>query len=279
MSGLPANPPKITKNIDGFRRQLTELPAFRALLRAVEADFYTDLPMPSPVLDLGCGDGHFASVAFTRKLTTGLDPWWGPLCEAQLRDRYQGLTHASGANAPFASASFATIISNSVLEHIPDLDPVLHEVSRILKPGGWFYFCVPSTHFRQYLSVARALDRIKANRLAEFYRRFFDRISRHQAYQTPAEWMSQLSDAGLVVQRWWAYFSPAALTALEWGHPFGLPTVVVKKLTHRWLLAPKRWNLFLTEKILRPYYLEQPSDEGAYLFFVAQKPPRTDQST
>ena len=55
MSGLPANPPKITKNIDGFRRQLTELPAFRALLRAVEADFYTDLPMPSPCLIWGVG--------------------------------------------------------------------------------------------------------------------------------------------------------------------------------------------------------------------------------
>ena len=152
MSVLPANPPKVTKNIAGFRQQLTELPAFRALLRSVEVDFYTHLPMPSPVLDLGCGDGHFASVAFNRTLTIGLDPWWEPLREAQSRARYQWLTHASGATAPFADASFATIISNSVLEHIPALDPVLHEASRILKPGGWFYFCVPSPHFRRYLS-------------------------------------------------------------------------------------------------------------------------------
>ncbi len=272
MSVLPANPPKVTKDFAGFRQQLTKLPAFRALLRAVEADFYADLPMPSPVLDLGCGDGHFASVAFTHTLTIGLDPWWEPLQEAQSYARHQWLTHASGATAPFANASFATIISNSVLEHISELDPVLHEVSRVLKPGGWFYFCVPSPHFRRYLSIARFLDRLKADRLAEAYRCLFDRISRHQSYQTPAVWTSQLSQVGLAVRRWWAYFSPAALTALEWGHPLGLPTVIVKKLTHRWLLVPKRWNLYLTERILRPYYLEQPSAEGAYYFFVVQKP-------
>ena len=272
---LPANPPKITKNIAAFRRQLAEIPAFRALLRAVEADFYADLPVPSPVLDLGCGDGHFASVTFDHPLTFGLDPWWEPLQEAQSRAQYHWLTHASGASAPFASESFATIVSNSVLEHIETLNPVLHEVSRILKPGGWFYFCVPSQNFRRYLSVARLLDKLHAVRLAESYRRLFDFISRHYSYQTPAVWNAQLAQTGLAVKRWWAYFSPAALTALEWGHPLGLPSVIAKKLTGRWLLVPKRWNLYFTESILRPYYLEQPSSEGAYLFFAVQKPSLT----
>jgi len=103
MSVLPATPPKVTKDFASFRQQLTKLPAFRALLRSVEADFYTDLPMPSPVLDLGCGDGHFASVAFTHTLTIGLDPWWEPLQEAQSHARHRWLTHASGATAPFAA--------------------------------------------------------------------------------------------------------------------------------------------------------------------------------
>ena len=269
---LPANPPEVTKSIAAFRHQLTELPAFRALLRAVEADFYSDLPMPAPVLDLGCGDGHFASVTFDRTLTIGLDPWWDPIREAQSRAQYQWLTHASGASTPFARESFSTIISNSVLEHIEDLQPVLQEVSRILKPGGWFYFCVPSQQFRKYLSVARFLDKLRATWLAEFYRRLFDRISRHYYYHSPTDWTSQLAQTGLVVKNWWAYFSPAALTALEWGHPLGLPSVLAKKLTGRWLLVPRRWNLFLTESILRPYYLEQPATKGAYLFFIVQKP-------
>jgi SAM-dependent methyltransferase len=257
---------------DTFRQQLQELPAFRALLRAVEADFYVDLPMSAPVLDLGCGDGHFASVAFTHKLDVGLDPWAGPLREAHAHDVYRILTHADGARMPFPDASFATVISNSVLEHIPDVEPVVREVARVLQPGGAFYFCVPGPNFRQFLSVARALDALRLRGLAEAYRRLFDRITRHHYYNTPEEWAARLSRAGLRVERWWSYFSPAALAALEWGHPLGLPCVLAKKLTGRWLLVPTRWNLSLTAALLRRYYEEPLPEQGAYLFFVVRKP-------
>jgi SAM-dependent methyltransferase len=272
MPKLPADIPHVTKNVKAFQRQLTELPAFRALLRAFESDFYQDLPLPAPILDLGCGDGHFASVTFDNKISVGLDPWWRPLQESKSHAKYKWLVHAQGGTTPFANESFATIISNSVLEHIESLNPVLHEVSRLLKPGGWFYFCVPSPQFRTYLSVARILDILHAFKLAEAYRRLFDRISRHKSYLTPDIWTAQLKLSGLVVTRWWAYFSPAALRALEWGHPLGLPTVIIKKLTGQWLLVPQRWNLYFTERILRQYYTEQPSTEGAYLFFVVHKP-------
>ena len=256
---------------DTFDQQLQELPAFRALLRAVEADFYVDLPMVAPVLDLGCGDGHFASVAFTHKLDVGLDPWEGPLQEARARDVYRVLTHADGARMPFPDAHFATIISNSVLEHIPSVEPVVQEVARVLQPGGAFYFCVPGPNFRQFLSVARMLDALRLRGPAEAYRRLFDRITRHHYYNTPAEWTDRLSHTGLRVERWWSYFSPAALAALEWGHPLGLPCMLAKKLTGRWLFIPTHWNLSLTAAILRRYYEEPLPEQGAYLFFVVRK--------
>lgn len=256
---------------DTFRQQLQELPAFRALLRAVEADFYADLPLPAPVLDLGCGDGHFASVAFVHKLDVGLDPWEEPLHEARARDVYRLLTHADGARMPFPDVHFATVVSNSVLEHIPDVEPVMREVARVLQPAGVFYFCVPGPNFRQFLSVARALDALRLHNLAEAYRRLFDRIARHHYYNTPEEWTARLSRVGLTVERWWSYFSPAALAALEWGHPLGLPSLLAKKLTGRWLLVPTRWNLSLTAALLHRYYAEPLPPEGACLFFVCRK--------
>jgi len=272
MSDPTAHPPQRHLNPAGFRRQLRELPAFRALLRAVEADFYTDLPMPGPVLDLGCGDGHFASVAFRQILDVGLDPWAAPLQEARQRSRYKLLTRGSGASLPFSDAAFATVVSNSVLEHIEDVEPVIAEVARVLKPGGRFYFCVPGPNFRRFLSVARALDRLGLRRWAESYRRLFDRISRHRYYDTPQAWGERLARSGLQLDRWWTYFSPRALAALEWGHPLGLPCMLVKRLTGRWLLMPARWNLALTEALLRPLYAESLPAEGAYLFFVASQP-------
>ncbi len=266
----PTYPTDLTH--DTFKRQLREIPAFRALLRAVEAQFYETVPLPHPILDLGCGDGHFATVAFDEQLDVGLDPWWGPLQEAQQQGRYQLLTHAVGERMPFPDAHFATVVSNSVLEHIPNVEPVIREVARVLQPGGWFHFCVPGPNFRRFLSVARGLDKLGAHQAAESYRKLFDFISRHRYYSDPTEWEARLARYGLRIERWWPYFSARALTALEWGHPLGLPSLLAKKLLGRWLVVPTDWNLALTYALLKRHYSESPPDEGAYLFFVARKP-------
>ncbi len=74
------------------------------------------------------------------------------------------------------------------------------------------------------------------------------------------------------LEKYWYYFSPGALRALEWGHYFGLPAALAHTLTGRWVLARNRANLAVTERLLRPYYEEKPPERGAYLFFIARKP-------
>lgn len=261
-------------------QQLKELPAFRGLLRAVEARFYVDgspvseqaLPLPRPVLDIGCGDGHFASVTFADPLDAGLDLWLGPLTEARDRHAYQTLAQADGTRMPYSDSYFASAISNSVLEHIPDVEAVLAETGRVLRPGAPFYFCVPSDNFLPFLSVGRALDALHLHSPANAYRGFFNRISRHHHCDDADTWRARLGRAGLVLDKWWPYFSRGALTALEWGHYLGLPAFVSKKLTGRWVLWPSRVNLWVTERLLRRYYEEALPEAGAYLFFVARKP-------
>ena len=48
------------------------------------------------------------------------------------------------AEIPFKSNSIELIVSNSVLEHIYDFRSVIEEVCRVMKPGGYFYLCVPN---------------------------------------------------------------------------------------------------------------------------------------
>ncbi len=252
---------------DFLWRHLQDLPYFRALLRAVEARFYQDVPLVEPILDLGCGDGHFASAMPPHPPFVGIDPWRGPLVEARERIAYSLVMQASGAEMPFPSAHFSTVISNSVLEHIHDLGPVMVEVERVLRPGGRFVFCVPSENFLPFLSISRGLRQVGLSGPARS-------ISRHRHCDTPAVWQARLDAAGLRLVKHWYYFSQGALATLEWGHYFGVPSVVAKKLFGRWIISPTHANLWLTEKVVRRFYEETlPSEaRGAYLFFIAEKP-------
>jgi SAM-dependent methyltransferase len=253
-------------------RHLKELPYFRALLRAVEARFYADLPLVEPVLDLGCGDGHFASMALEgRAPLIGVDPWWSPLRKTVRRQFYPYAVQSVGAALPFSSAAFNTVISNSVLEHILDLEPVLRETMRVLKPGGRLIFCSPSENFLPFLSISSGLRRVKLNRLGQSYESFFNRISRHQHCDDPATWTALLERCGFTVERWWYYFSRSALHALEWGHYLGAPSALLHAVTRRWIVSPTRWSLGLTNWYTRRYYDEPLPEQGAYVFFVARK--------
>ncbi len=252
---------------------LKDLPAFRALLRATEARFYISLPFPEPVLDLGCGDGHFGAVALPRPPDVGLDPDTRPLREARRREAYRLLLQADGARLPFPDGVFGTVVSNCVLEHIPDVEPVVREVARVLRPGGRFYFSVPGPDFLALLSIGQALDRLGLRPLGNLYRQFFHRISRHYYYDGVEGWRARLERAGLHLLDARPYLSPQALAAVEWGHYFGLPSLVAKKLIGRWVVWPSGFNLWITERIVRPFYEEPPPEKGGCLFITASREP------
>ena len=263
----------MTAQRDLLWANINELPYFRGLLRAVEGRFYQGLPLEAPTLDLGCGDGQFAEITFPRQLELGVDPWLTPLREAMQRQAYQMTAQSYGQRIPAPGNTFASAVSNSVLEHIPDVQPVLNELARVLKPGGTFYFCVPNHNFDPNLSVARFFDHIGLKGLARAYRRWFDRIARHAHLDNPATWQARVETAGLRVVRHWNYFSPRALAILEWGHYWGLPAWIAKLLFRRWIVAPHSWNFALTRMIVNPAWTEpQPQPDGVCTFFICQKP-------
>ena len=257
---------------DHLWTQISSMPYFRGLLRAVEARFYDDIELPAPTLDLGCGDGHFATAAFDRPLEVGTDPWWAPLSEAAERKSYRSIAQTDGAAQPFPDGHFSSAVSNSVLEHIPHLDEVLTETARVLKPGAPFIFCVPNHQFLSSLSISNGFDRLGLRFVGDAYRNFFNRISRHHHCDDPQTWEARLQKAGFRLEKWWHYFSPSALHTLEWGHYFGLPSLISKKLTNRWILVPQPWNLSVTRKITEPHYNEPlAADKGTYSFYIARR--------
>ena len=271
MNALEKNVVKTAKK-DYLWLQIKEMPYFRGLLRAVEARVYQDIQLERPILDLGCGDGHFASVAFDHPLEVGIDPWTGPVKLAKNQGSYQFVINGLGNQLPFPDAYFSSVISNSVLEHIEDLDVVIKEIARVTKPNGNFIFCVPNHLFLGNLSISNWLDRIYLKPIGNLYRKFFNWISRHHHCDSPQVWEKRLSAAGFVIGRWWHYFSPKALHVLEWGHYFGVPSLISHFLFKRWILVPEKWNLFLTEALTKKYFNEDPQQKnGSYSFYITHR--------
>ena len=251
---------------------ISQLPYFRGLLRAVEGRFYQGLELPSPVLDLGCGDGHFAESTFNQKIDLGLDPEFEAIKEATRRDAFRLSVQADGGEMPFPDNTFNSGYSNSVLEHIPEIQSVLDELGRIMSPGAYFYFCVPNHQFTSNLFGARMFRDLKLNSLATQYEKIFNRIARHKHLDPPRVWEERMNKAGFIVEEYWNYYSPAASHVTETGHLFGVPSLVSRKLTGRWILVPSRWNLYLTEKITTKHFLQdQVRPDGVCTFFIARK--------
>jgi len=255
-------------------RNISRLPYFRGFLRSIEGIYFRELDLKGKILDLGCGDGHFTSTTLPGLNVTGIDPAIFSLEAAKKLDYFSGLICSKGNQIPFHGSSFNTVISNSVLEHIPDVDLVIQEVARLMNKGGKFIISVPNNNFTENLSIAMFFNRLKLSWLANIYRRLFNWISRHYHPDPKEVWLDRLIKHGFIIREKWNYFPPQYLKILEWGHFFGLPNLISFKVFGRWILNPGISNCLLKKVYwwLYPFFIgEAKSVNGAYTFIVAEK--------
>lgn len=97
------------------------------------------------VLDVGCGGGllseKFAALGCQ---VTGVDRSLPTLAAARKHAENVGLSicyfEASAEVLPFEAQQFDVVCCCDVLEHVDNVDQVVEEISRVLKPGGIFFF-------------------------------------------------------------------------------------------------------------------------------------------
>jgi ubiquinone/menaquinone biosynthesis C-methylase UbiE len=257
---------------DYFAEQVREIPAFRALIRAIECTIFEDIgDLAEPLLDLGCGDGHFAEHAYRRPPTIGIDVTESNVRQARRRNAYQSLAVADASRMPFADGAFATVTSNCVIEHIPDVEAAMAEVSRVLQPGGRLIFGVPSHRFSQMLLAPTLLRRASLVGPARAYANWFNRISIHFTTDSPQAWQDRLARHGFAVERWQYYMSPAATRAFDVAHYLGVPRLISYKLTGKWMLFPNPIADAFFRAWLGKYARERNVPVGACIFFQARK--------
>jgi len=103
------------------------------------------VPAKATVLEVGAGAGQF--IRSVKRIRPDLDCFGSDISKtaiekAKLVD--DGVTYAvSGDTLPYADASMDAVLIYDVLEHVTDVQGVLREIYRVLKPGGIFYASVP----------------------------------------------------------------------------------------------------------------------------------------
>jgi SAM-dependent methyltransferase len=202
---------------DLLRRLLAENPFQPATSwwRSIELAVVVEHGLPrGNGLDLGCGDGKLmrilldAAQAAPALVGVDIDPL--ETRDAAASGVYRRVHTAPGAAIPEPDASFDFAFSNSVLEHIDQLDPVMAEVARLLRPGAPFVFTVPSDGFHGCLA-GPLLPWVSRER----YLASIDRRCLHRRYWGEAEWRACLARSGMELARATPYLTAAEMQRWE----------------------------------------------------------------
>lgn len=90
------------------------------------------------LLDIGCGKKPYLPLFVNVSSYIGLE-----LDTPENRRRNLADVYYDGEKLPYPDDSFDNVLCNQVLEHVFEVGDLLHEISRVLKPGGTLLLTVP----------------------------------------------------------------------------------------------------------------------------------------
>jgi len=218
----------------GLAQTIYDIPSLAAW-RAAELKALRHCNFAAPVLEIGCGNGHFASLLLPRvEWGIDLNPREIALCSGR-NGLYGRLSCMDARRLIFADGVFATVFANCVVEHIPDLDRLLAECRRVLRPGGALIATVPLIEMNRHLTLRSAwYARLRAGQL------------QHLNLLAEDAWVAALSKAGFATVRTTPYLS-ARMCEL-WDRVDGPLCMGAGPLT---LGRAYRWGLRLLPAALR----------------------------
>jgi SAM-dependent methyltransferase len=253
---------------------LDQAPISLALMRAVECDHLSRLPFERPILDVGCGDGTFGRILFNGvTVDAGVDRSEKEIERARATRCYDDLRVSEVERLPFESETFATVYSNCVLEHIPDIEAALREIHRVLLPGGALYITVPNPRCVTHLLWRNVFRRLGLAGLGDWYSNLTLRLFNAEHVLEAEEWADLLGRAGFTTEHHEPYMPLAATRIQDVLLPTALLSVLSKALLGRKLVFPRlhRVKVRLYRRLLRGLYEEHAVD-GSATMIVARKP-------
>lgn len=258
-----------------LKNYLRHAPIALAMERSEECQILSQQKFTHPILDIGCGDGIFSLILFNERIDTGIDPNSIELKRCSQLNMYKELIECKGDAVPKEDGAYNTIMSNSVLEHIHDLEPVLREAYRLLSATGSFYVTIPSQYFEKSALISRILGFFKCNRIQKKFNRFYNKFWVHYHCYDVETWKKKFTDCGFKVIEHREY-APIEFSSLnDFLVPFALPSFFTRRFLKRWFLFPQLRLMIapLLYGCVRPFYenFRQKKSEKALIFLHLSK--------
>lgn len=242
-----ATSPEIT--FQDFERYFPHSPAALCIKECARLSAMRRYPCPGPVLDVGCGDGLFARMAFDDVDVWGIDIDAAEGRWAAASKAYTQVILGDVTRVTLPEQFFATCVANCSLEHVPRIDLALQNILRSLRPGGLAYLFVPAAGWARHLTSARVLSQLGAPVLGARIERSIDHVFKHYHLYDERGWRNVTEQSGLEVVAVEPVLSTATTVAFE---AFLLPSLaglLNKRLTTRWTNFPNVRKL-----LARPVY-------------------------
>jgi 2-polyprenyl-6-hydroxyphenyl methylase / 3-demethylubiquinone-9 3-methyltransferase len=123
-------------------------------------------------VDIGCGGGFLAEeFAAMGCEVTGIDPSPASIDAARAHAAGRGLhidyRMGTGEHLPAPDSAFDLACCCDVLEHVSDVDRVISETARVLKPGGLYLFDTINRTARSKLAAIKVMQQWPLTRLVD----------------------------------------------------------------------------------------------------------------
>ena len=116
---------------------------------------------PCRVLDVGCGAGFLSNdIALRGREVTGIDIAPDALAVAHAHDASGRVRYLVGdaLALPFEDGSFDAVCAMDLLEHLESPERAIAEASRVLAPGGLFFFYTFNRNFLSWLVIVKGVE-------------------------------------------------------------------------------------------------------------------------
>ena len=256
-----------------FLRYFPHTPAALAVKECARLTELRRYDCTGPILDVGCGDGMFASIAFSDVEVWGIDIDAHEGRWAMASRAYSQIILGDITSARLPADFFATCVANCSLEHVPRLDLALQTIRCSLKCDARAFLFVPDRDWARHMVSISTLEKLGLTALADVLDDAINHFFKHYHLYDADGWRKIVADSGLIVEEVKPVLSTATTRAFEALLLPSLAGWLNKHLTSRWTNFPgaRRLLAYPTYAVVRQLLQSADPAQTAEYLVVARR--------